>query len=110
MEMAYGFDVKSNEDRFLRATVAAIKSTTRVMVPGAFLVDTIPMRALTSELANLPLTTVKYVPEWFPGAGLKTFARTARKKYDVAVDGPLEYVKESMKVSLPGTSAYLCWC
>jgi len=50
MEMAYGFNIKSNEDRFLRATVAAVESTTRAMVPGAFLVDIIPMRALTSEL------------------------------------------------------------
>jgi hypothetical protein len=42
---------------------------------------------------------VKYVPEWFPGAGFKTFARVARAKFDVAIDGPLDYVKELMKVS-----------
>lgn len=45
---------------------------------------------------------MKYVPEWFPGAGFQTFARVAREKFEVAVDGPLEYVKELMKVSLRG--------
>ena len=43
---------------------------------------------------------MEHVPEWFPGAGFKTFARVARGKFDVAIDGPLDYVKELMKVSL----------
>ena len=42
---------------------------------------------------------VKHIPEWFPGAGFKQFAKGGRKAFDVAVDGPLEYVKESLKVS-----------
>ena len=43
---------------------------------------------------------VKHIPEWFPGAGFKQFAKGGRKAFDAAVDGPLEYVKESLKVSL----------
>ena len=45
---------------------------------------------------------MKYIPEWFPGARFQTFAREARKQSDVAVNGPLEYVKESFKVRLRG--------
>ena len=41
---------------------------------------------------------VKHVPEWFPGSGFKQFAKEARAMFDIAVDGPLEYVKESLKV------------
>ena len=43
---------------------------------------------------------MRHIPEWFPGAGFKTFARVARGHFDVVVDEPLENVKESMKVSL----------
>ena len=45
-----------------------------------------------------PLPKVKYVPEWFPGAGFQTFAREARGHFDLAVDGPLAYVKRSLEV------------
>ena len=40
-------------------------------------------------------TEVKHVPEWFPGAGFKHFAKEGRKVTDLAIDGPLEYVKVS---------------
>ena len=43
---------------------------------------------------------VKHVPEWFPGSGFKRFAKETRAMFDVAVKGPLEYVKESLKVYL----------
>ena len=43
---------------------------------------------------------VKYVPEWFPGGGFKTFARAGLELFSIAVDSPLEYVKESLRVSL----------
>ena len=42
-----------------------------------------------------------YVPEWFPGAGFKTFAREAKELFDLAVDGPLEYMKQSPEVGRP---------
>ena len=45
MEMTYGLNITNNEDKFLRAALEAVEITTRAMVPGAFLVDTIPIRA-----------------------------------------------------------------
>ena len=44
---------------------------------------------------------MRYVPAWFPGAGFKQFAETGRELFAVAVDGPLDYVKESLEVSPP---------
>ena len=43
---------------------------------------------------------MKHVPDWFPGAGFKKFAKIGRELFDVAVDGPLDYVKESLEVGL----------
>jgi len=44
---------------------------------------------------------VRYVPGWFPGAGFQQFAKTGQELFAVAVDGPFDFVKESMEVSLP---------
>lgn len=82
MEVTYGMSVTS-EDSFLQAVMEAAEAMKKPAVPGTFLVDTIPM--------------LKYVPEWFPGAGFQKFARVARERSNLAVDGPLEYVKELMK-------------
>jgi len=45
MEMTYGMDIKSHEDRFLQAAERAMAHFESAIVPGAFLVDTIPIRS-----------------------------------------------------------------
>ena len=44
-------------------------------------------------------SAVKYVPEWFPGASFKRFARIAKEKFDDSVNLPFQHVKESFEVS-----------
>ena len=110
MDMTYGLNITNNEDQFLRALVEATEIIARVLIPGASLVDIIPMRAShigydkNTKPPNLQFIPVKYVPEWFPGAGFKTLARVTREKFDVAINGPLRYLRESMKVSLRNTA------
>ena len=48
MEITYGLDITSHEDKFLRAAERAMERVERVLVPGAFLVDTLPIRSLSS--------------------------------------------------------------
>ena len=50
---------------------------------------------------------VKHVPDWFPGAGFKRFAKIGRELFKVAVDGPLEFVKQSLKVGLLGIGTHI---
>ena len=105
MDITYGLDIKSHEDKFLQSAEQAIRLGERVMVPGAFLVDIFPIRSFGPQfLRPWTLLTicpeVKHVPEWFPGAGFKHFAKEAGKLFAVAVDGPLEHVKENLRVSL----------
>ena len=45
MEITYGLDIKSPEDKFLQSAEHALKHADRVLVPGAFLVDTFPIRS-----------------------------------------------------------------
>jgi hypothetical protein len=55
-----------------------------------------------ARIACEPLTnpwTVRYLPDWFPGTGFKAVGKEARDKYQISIDGPMEYVKNAMKVS-----------
>ena len=44
------------------------------------------------------LSQVKHVPDWFPGAGFKQFAKEGRELFEAAANDPLDHVKESLKV------------
>ena len=48
LSIAYGIDVKSASDPFLRATVNASHAAAATLVPGKFLVDAIPIRKCLS--------------------------------------------------------------
>jgi hypothetical protein len=107
MEITYGMEIKSHEDKFLQTSEHALEYIERVMVPGAFLVDTFPIRPfILSFLGPCALLIiypeVKHIPEWFPGAGFKRFAKEGGRLFGMAVVGPLEWVKESLKVSQCG--------
>lgn len=43
MEMAYGMEIKSHEDKFLQAAERATEHFEDAIVPGAFLVDSFPI-------------------------------------------------------------------
>jgi len=103
LSITYGMDIKSADDRFLNANLEAAHALAAVLVPGKFLVDVIPIRVclraqtvVYKHLMNLLI--VRYIPDWFPGTGFKALAKEAREKFKISVDGPLEYVKNAMKV------------
>ena len=45
MDITYGLDIKSHEDPFLQAAERAMECAKSTMIPGAFLVDTFPIRS-----------------------------------------------------------------
>ncbi|EGO24642.1 hypothetical protein SERLADRAFT_408541 [Serpula lacrymans var. lacrymans S7.9] len=55
---------------------------------GAFLVDMLPF--------------LRYVPEWFPGAGFQKTAKAYRETLNEATERPFKYVKDQMASKLPG--------
>lgn len=48
MEMAYGMDIKSHKDKFLQAAEMATEHFEHAVTPGAFFVDTFPIRSFQS--------------------------------------------------------------
>jgi hypothetical protein len=60
MAVTYGLEVKPENDPYIEIS-EAVNSISAAVVPGAFLVDSVP--------------ALKYVPEWMPGAGFQKKAR-----------------------------------
>ena len=52
--MTYGIKIRPYNDPYIKMVEEAMVAIAELLIPGAFLVDIIPI--------------LKYVPEWFPGA------------------------------------------
>ncbi|KAF8214253.1 cytochrome P450 [Mycena galopus ATCC 62051] len=82
ISVAYGIDTLPANDPYIALGEEAIKSLSNVMVPGRFLVDSIPI--------------LKYIPEWFPGAQFKRIAREGRLLSQAVRDIPFAETKRRM--------------
>ena len=65
LSISYGIDIKQTDDPFIDLAEKAMHTASQVTIPGALLVDMIPI--------------LKYVPEFVPGAGFQKRARIWRK-------------------------------
>ena len=63
--MTYSINVQPYNDPYIKIAEEAVGAAGEVLIPGAFLVDIIPI--------------LKYVPEWFPGAKFQSKAAVMRK-------------------------------
>ncbi len=95
MSMVYDIDVKSLDDPYIHTAEEAGDAISEITVAGAFLVDIIPLRELdrrASIILHIILTSspVRYVPEWFPGAGFQKRARQWRITVKRLRDAPYD--------------------
>lgn len=74
MAVAYGIKVTPENDPFIETAELANSTLLEAAVPGKFLVDAIP--------------TLKYLPEWFPGATFKKKAREWKAATEAMVEMP----------------------
>ena len=70
LSMTYSINVRPYNDPYIKIAEDAIGAIVEVLIPGAFLVDIIPI--------------LKYVPEWFPGANFQSKAAVMRKHAAIA--------------------------
>ncbi|KAF8147907.1 cytochrome P450 [Mycena galopus ATCC 62051] len=82
ISVAYGIDTLPVNDPYIALAEEAVKSFSDVMVPGRFLVDSIPV--------------LKYLPEWFPGAQFKRIAREGRLLSQAIRNVPFAETKRRM--------------
>ncbi|KAG2138836.1 cytochrome P450 [Suillus cothurnatus] len=85
LRISHGYEAKGNNDPFVDLADRAVDQFSRSTVPGAFMVDIVPL------LAN--------VPELFPGAGFKRLAREWSKTREDMVAIPYKFVKDQTAAS-----------
>ena len=66
LSMTYSINVRPYNDPYIKIVEEAMAAISEVLIPGAFLVDIIPI--------------LKYIPEWFPGAKFQRRAAVIRKQ------------------------------
>ncbi|KAF9442561.1 cytochrome P450 [Macrolepiota fuliginosa MF-IS2] len=91
MEITYGVQIEDPQDPLIANAELVLKAAAEALIPGKFLVDTLP--------------ALKYVPEWFPGAGWKRRANYVKKINELVSRGPFETVKEELKRGTAASSA-----
>lgn len=82
MDVTYGIQILPADDPYVRAAADALEGVEEALVPGRFLVDTIP--------------ALRHVPEWVPGAGWKRRVTEWRKLTEAVFDGPFKAMKDAM--------------
>ncbi|KAJ7157971.1 cytochrome P450 [Mycena crocata] len=83
LQLTYGYKIQeAGNDPFVDLADKGMSEFSKIMVPGAFLIDVLPI--------------LKYVPAWFPGAGFKRLAKRYGNSCDELAETPLAYVKDQM--------------
>ena len=82
MEICYGITILEHNDPYISIAKEAIGGIAEAGVPGAFLVDLLPV--------------LKYVPSWFPGAGFKRKAARWRASICEMLERPYRTVKRDL--------------
>ncbi|RBA19920.1 hypothetical protein FPRO05_09220 [Fusarium proliferatum] len=80
LKIAYGYTAEPfKEDKLIRMAGQAMDDVTAAGVPGAFLVDILPL--------------LRYVPDWVPGASFKRLAKKWASELDDLAEKPYAFVK-----------------
>ncbi|KAK0486576.1 cytochrome P450 [Armillaria novae-zelandiae] len=82
LSIAYGLEVLPENDPYIFAAEAGLCSLAKAAVPGAFLVDSVPL--------------LKYIPDWFPGATFKRKAKKWRQYSKTMREMPFEAAKRGI--------------
>ncbi|KAF9227082.1 cytochrome P450 [Gyrodon lividus] len=82
LKISHGYSVKDGNDPFVEMADQAMVNFSLVTTPGGFLVDLIPV--------------LRYLPEWFPGAGFQRDAKRWRKMVNDTATKPHEFVLEHL--------------
>ncbi|KAJ7467799.1 cytochrome P450 [Mycena galericulata] len=86
MSVAYGIKVLPSNDPYAALAEKAMHELAIISVPGKYLVDSIPI--------------LKYVPEWFPGAGFKREVKVCRELCQALVEKPFAQAKRSIAAGI----------
>lgn len=90
LKIAYGYEVKQNNDPFIELAEKATEQFSLATAPGGHLVDLIP--------------ALKHVPMWFPGAAFRRTADAWSRTLFQMVEQPFSFVKNQMMAGVAPVS------
>ena len=101
MRVVYGIDIKTYDDKFIRAAEEASETVASTTIPGKFLVDVIPARKYiilpsTLESPFSQINLVRFLPEWFPGMEFQRLGRKWKPIVDGFRNAPFDFAKNAM--------------
>ena len=100
------------DDPYIITAEKALVGISEAGAPGAFLVDTLPICASFTHAISIRQfreETVKYIPEWFPGAGFQRKAKVWRQCEEEMHIRPFEAVKNAMVNLLLTIHSFRCY-
>ena len=94
----YGHDVESNNDRHLNLSAGVDALVEKHAVGGVHIVDIFPVCKLDKKIMQvrhfIDRLAVRHLPTWFPGAGFKREALSAKRMVDEMMDWPFDEVRK----------------
>lgn len=97
--IVYGYDLPEKDNTFVDVVRATMPQFSAGFLPGAHLVDLLPIRMSYDAnyvVDHLPSRVVQYVPSWVPGMEWKKSAKTWKHDLNAQLEIPYEYVKQEM--------------
>ncbi|KAF8181910.1 cytochrome P450 [Mycena galopus ATCC 62051] len=80
MATIYGYDIKTENDRFVYLAEEGVRRLAESLLPGKYAVNTFPF--------------LRYFPSWFPGCG---FHRDTSEVIDEMKNAPFDFVRQNMR-------------
>ncbi|KAJ3561809.1 hypothetical protein NP233_g9970 [Leucocoprinus birnbaumii] len=82
MRVAYGYQVTSDDDKFVNILEESLRLGGSLNIPGKYWVEFLPV--------------LRFIPEWFPGAGFKKLARTVAQDLRQLENVPFNWAKSQV--------------
>ncbi|KAJ2930399.1 hypothetical protein H1R20_g6704, partial [Candolleomyces eurysporus] len=82
LKVAYGYPMGGYEDEFVNIIEEGFAITADLATPGKWFVEFFPW--------------LRFLPDWFPGAGFKRYAREMKEKLALVDEKPFEWTKKQM--------------
>ncbi|GJE88567.1 cytochrome P450 [Phanerochaete sordida] len=97
--VTFGMEIEDTTDPYVVIAEEAINTILQAAVPGAFMVDYVPISELiavkqTGRLTNSRI--VRYIPSWAPGGGFKRTGTEWHKLMSTMIAEPFRFVKEGL--------------
>ncbi|KAJ7102950.1 cytochrome P450 [Mycena crocata] len=94
LKITYGYQAEDKHDPLVKLVDDAMDQFSELTATNAFAVDTLPLRMIWDP------RLVRFVPQWFPGAGWKKKAAHYHQTLQNMLDTPYDWVKKQMVGSM----------